>query len=283
MRKPIQLFRMSMIVLCIVVVAAVPCQCVASATQCASFDFATGILNVPCFALWGNSYWLELSLLPNDTALLLQLTNFGSNTDCEDDDLQRGIYRGCNYFPLQTGNTWFYEAGDFVKTVTVSSDSHSFGTCTGKRISYMGEPCTEDDYFLTYSSRGLEFCGEYDRDDMRYSGAISGVILLPKEMRIGDTWSFPTTSGGTVQFQLLGTETLYVNGMTFSRTLKTKMEGISTRGSWANHIWYAKNVGMVKIQRIYETPAGHQGCAFVDLEHRLMELRNAYVNGISYP
>ncbi len=47
-------------------------------TTCASFDFFSNSLHIPCFSSGSSSYWLDLKII-NDNPVQLELTDFGQN------------------------------------------------------------------------------------------------------------------------------------------------------------------------------------------------------------
>ncbi len=49
-----------------------------STTECASFDFFTNSLHIPCFSSGSSSYWLDFKII-NDNPVQLELTNVGQN------------------------------------------------------------------------------------------------------------------------------------------------------------------------------------------------------------
>lgn len=48
----------------------------AGTTQCASYDFFTATIHMPCFNLYGTNYWLDMGTYSSDP-LLFELTNYG--------------------------------------------------------------------------------------------------------------------------------------------------------------------------------------------------------------
>jgi hypothetical protein len=48
------------------------------ANQCATFDYESYILHVPCFNFADTSFWMDLTLIPSES-IILELTNYGDN------------------------------------------------------------------------------------------------------------------------------------------------------------------------------------------------------------
>jgi DUF3108-like len=274
---------------CALVVFTIIVPTSARADNCiASFDVSSNTLHVPCFTLGNQSFWLDLGLV-SANPVQLQLTNFGTNgATCAQDDVQNGIYRSCNYSPLDVGDTWIYDLNGFRKSVTVSSESHTFSGGTGVRVNYWADPCVPQDIFEAQGQNGIEAFGVYDRDKGTYidfSSEFSNplLILMPQVLTIGDSWT-DVGSSSSVTFRFIGVEDVIVPAGTFPSCLKIQADIVdSGKGSYTTVFWYAKNVGIVKVLRTIESPQGYQGCIIVTPEYPSMELLSATINGVTYP
>ena len=195
-------------------------------------------------------------------------------------------YQASDYFPTGIGNTWVYNLG----TVTVLDETHTFSGGTGRRIENFSLVCMPYDIFVAQSVDGLTAYGLYDRDKDVY---LNFSDILPNgpsgfpfpTMRIGDSWGYSTNSF-TLTYNFVGLETITVPAGTFYDCLKIKADVIDTDnnpGSYTTYFWYAKNVGLIKVERTNEAPIGHSGCLAVTSGNPLAVLESALINGISYP
>lgn len=249
----------------------------------ATSDLATNTLSVPCLEFNEQRYWADF-LLTSWSPVQLQLQDYGlQDSACQDDDIAQEIYRGCNYFPLNTGNMWSFN--DI--TWTVSGAARHFGESIGKRVNNMGGHCVSQDIFLTSGDRGIEFLGFYDRErGMLEEPPMEDFIFLPDEMRIGDTWGVISEGEFSALYTLEGLATVTVPAGTFTGTLRLRVDIVeidTTPGSYTTFFWFAKNVGIIKVQRTSESTPGMSGCNLVTSEKPLLELRSAWINGVSYP
>jgi len=130
----------------------------------AATDMQTNTLHVPCLEHVGKEYWVDFDIT-SMSPVQLQLKKAGKNTTtCQDDDTAQGIYRGCNYFPLDTGNMWNFNEITF----TVSGATHTFSGGTGKRVNNLAGYCVSQDIFLASNDNGIVFFGTYERDESSY-------------------------------------------------------------------------------------------------------------------
>ena len=215
--------------------------------------------------------------------------------DSDDDDDNGGtpsnggtssIYMGSDYYPLDVGNRWVYNLG----TVEVVNETYTFTDGTGQRMSNWDLVCTEKDAFIAESEHGIVVCGFYHREDdqyydIDYVGVQPPFVLLAKEMEVGDSWDLNSISGDfTLTFTFTGLETVTVPAGTFTDCLKIEFfldEDPTTYFRGVYH--YAKDVGIVKIERASESPPDYEGCMMVTSDQPLAELQSAFINGVSYP
>jgi hypothetical protein len=181
---------------------------------------------------------------------------------------------------LDTGNTWVFND----VTQTVSGDTHTFSGGTGKRVNYIGGLCAPQDGFVADSQDGVVFYGVYDREERIYVDTQEPFVAFPREMQIGDSW-VNTFRASTITYHFLGLETATVPAGTFHDSLKIKVDidDIDPPGTHTTFMWYAKHIGLIKVERTSESPPGFEGCIAVPLEHPLLELQSAWIHGTSYP
>ena len=208
---------------------------------------------------------------------------------CLDDDVNHGIYRICNYFPLNPGNQWNYTTGDYF----ISDDTR---TCaSGYSGILYGTNTYEYSSYMQNAENGLLFAGcQYDVGIFEDMG-ISITFILP-QMKIGETVhdSIPpgviNQYGTTFDVTLIGIETITVPAGTF-KTLKIELLiNDINKCSYKTTLWLAKGIGMVKVHRTEPNPANCLGCIFVcdpdDDVTKLntpAELTSAVVDGVTYP
>jgi hypothetical protein len=207
---------------------------------------------------------------------------------CKDDNEALGIYRICNYFPLDAGNKWKYTTGDrFVLDNKQKCSSGYTGILYGSNT-YQYSP------YMQNGKNGLLFTGcQYDKGWLKDWG-IRG-MLIPASMKVGQTVSqywqpYFGDYGAYFDTTLIGLETITVPAGTFN-TLKILFEVNHDDGScsYKTTIWLVKGIGPVKIQRTDPNPPNCLGCVFVcDPDNDLIklntpaELISAVIKGIIY-
>lgn len=260
-------------------------QASAETNECAaSFDFQSNTLHVPCFSLDNQSFWLDLGLI-SANPIQLQMNNYGANAGaaCSDDDVQNGIYRICNYFPLAAGNSWRYTTGNY----TIMNETR---TCASgySGIRY-GTTTYEYDDFIAVSEEGFMFPGCHYNKGILEDWGISIVFIKP-QMQIGETVSATIApgiihqNGTTLDSTLIGVETITVPAGTFN-TLKFEIL-VNDIGecSYKTTLWFGKGLGPVKIARTNANPANCLGCIFCfDKLNTPAELVSAAVGGNAIP
>ena len=209
--------------------------------------------------------------------------------DSDDDDHNGGgtssTYMGSDYYPLNVGNRWVYN----LDTVEVVNETYTFTDGTGQRINNWSLVCAEEDAFIAESQHGIEVYGLYDVQDGQYYG-ISDLdvqppfILLEKEMEVGDSWVMNSVGGDfSFTFTFTGLETVTVPAGTFTDCLKLEFSMDEDLTYYMGVYYYAKDVGIVKIERTSESPPGNEGCVIVTSDQPLVELQSASIDGVSYP
>lgn len=192
----------------------------------------------------------------------LVATNFlllGNNWVCENDDVSKGIYRICNYFPLIKGNQWLYSTGDrLIKESKTCSSGYS-----GVRYS---TTTYEYDSFMQNTEIGLMFAGcQYEMPEEEFQDFGERILLIKPEMEIGETYNEEHPNlGFNFSTTLIGFESVTVPNGTYN-ALKVETITTETDGScsFKTTLWFAKNIGPVKIHRTEANPANCLGCMFV--------------------
>jgi len=188
-----------------------------------------------------------------------------SSFACANDDEVEGVYRVCNYFPLNPGNEWQYTTGDYV----ISEDTRK---CSSGYSGILYETTTfEYSSYIQNESRGLLGAGcQYD-DEGVFEDMRVRILLVPPEMRVGETittsvayYKHGERRRSTFQVTLVGLETIDVPAGTFT-TLKIEMSihDITQGSSYKTTLWFAKGIGPVRIHRTDANPADSGGCIFV--------------------
>lgn len=236
------------------------------------------------------------SAIPTNNPLEVSgVTSGGKNTTipsylwaCRDDDEANGIYRICNYFPLDLGNQWNYTTGNYF----ISNDTR---TCASGYSGILYETNTyEYSPYIQNGGHGLLFAGcQYDEGILEDWGI--PLVLIRPQMQIGETvrTSIPPgiiNQNGTIfDTTFVGIETITVPAGTFN-TAKFKFL-INDIGecSYKTTLWLGKGLGPVKIHRTEPNPENCLGCMFVcdpnndvDKLNTPAELNSAIIGGTEY-
>lgn len=211
---------------------------------------------------------------------------------CQDDDEINGIYRICNYFPLNLGNRWIYTTGD--RTILNIKQTCSSG-CAG--IKY-GTTTYEYEPIIQNGEAGLVLCGcEYERPSGNFIDYNFLGIFAKPEMKIGETIAQQITlqtGSSTVTTKLNGPESVTVPTGTYTAlkleiTVNDFNQAHELKCSYIETLWLVKNVGPVKIHRTNPNPSNCSGCIFVcrpdnnlELVNTPAELLSAEIDGKSY-
>jgi hypothetical protein len=215
---------------------------------------------------------------------------YKSNWECQDDDVGNGIYRVCNYFPLDPNNRWKYTTGsrfilDNTQMCTSGYPGILFGTNDYEYSSYVQN-----------GEHGFLFAGcQYDEGQLEDAGI--QIAFIPPQMHVGATVSQSIEPSDyydfafTLDTKLVGLETVTVPAGTFHNTLRIELliEDWDGSCSYKTTLWLAKGIGPVKIHRTDANPSDCLGCAFVcDPDNDLIrlntpaELVSAIIKGVKY-
>ncbi len=215
-----------------------------------------------CFAIMShsNSYAENKALVATNSLLL------GNNWVCEDDDITNGIYRICNYFPIKSGNRWEYTTGERYFT----DEKHTISS------GHTGQLFSTDTYeykmFINNSESGLIAVGSYEMPENEFSEFPTPLTLIPESMSVGQSYSYSFYSE-TITIKLEGEETITVPAGTF-QTIRYKITSVNDENeSYYTEIWFAKNIGIIKIDRENVYPP-HTGCVFVCMANNDYNLVN---------
>lgn len=201
---------------------------------------------------------------------------------CQDDDVVSGIYRICNYWPLNRGNQWIYTTGD---RVVLNETRTCLSGCSGIRY---GTTQYEYENFMENGESGLVIAGCGYENGSFFDRGIC--VLFPPEMEIGDSAHFDF-SDWTIDWTFLGLEAVTVPADSFQNTLKIEFVIVHKDGScsYKTTLWLAKGVGPVKIHRTDADPSDCLGCLFVcDPNNDIVklntpaELTSAVLDGKTY-
>jgi len=206
---------------------------------------------------------------------------------CQDDDLLSGIYRICNYLPLNPGNQWIYTTGDY--TVLNETYMSSYGWSAVR----LATRTYEFDVFTQNCENGLAIVARYDLCDDEFYEFDSPIVLIPPEMRIGDpirkTYMWPDGSVSYLTTRLVGPETITVPTGKFN-ALRFDIDADDVgKCTYTTRLWLVKSLGIVKMHRVNATPANCGGCIFtcrcgdnLGLVNTPAELVSAIVDGKRY-
>lgn len=208
--------------------------------------------------------------------------DFTYSWECQDDDEINGIYRICNYLPLEPGNQWIYTTGDrIVLNETYTSNGYSgikFATTT-----------YDNDTFMQNRERGLLANAKKSHSDNQIFEFNPPIVFIKGEMRIGESvnqsFTWPDLSTTLFETTLEGIETITVPSGEY-QTLKflIKTEDVG-EGTYNTYFWFAKGIGIIKIVRTNSVPPDNDGCMFICHETNMgtpAELVSAIVDGNNY-
>jgi len=178
---------------------------------------------------------------------------------CANDDEANGIYRVCNYFPLDPSNQWLYTTGDYF----ISDDTRKCSS--GYSGILYATTLYEYSSYVQNGSHGFLGAGcQYDEGIFEDMG--THITIFPPQMEVGQTVtsSFKKFKQlNTMAVTLVGLEPVTVPAGTFT-TLKIEiMVNDYDKCSYKTSVWLAKGVGPVKIHRTDANPADCGGCMFV--------------------
>lgn len=189
---------------------------------------------------------------------------------------------GNDYYPIDIENVWNYN----IATVEIVDDPHAFTDGIGQRVNTTRISGPDDyvDYYDYVAGHGVAYFGS-NALGVFVDDPVDGLFVILKNiMTIGDTWNLefspPSTSSGT--FAFLGLEWVNVPAGSFSDCIKIEFT-LNDDEPYTDHLYFAKDVGLVKAERI--SPPGHTDGWFilVTSDERLAELQSATIDGVTYP
>jgi hypothetical protein len=200
-----------------------------------------------------------------------------SNLNDDVPDMLTATYRGSDYYPI--------DPKDYVTnlgTISLTGEEYAFSGGTGQRVYNGSLACVPYDSFIGHTSEGdVVMYGRYNREDDLYTDMSEGapLILLPGNIQINDSWTYDYDSDTTINFSFIGWETITVPADTYVNCIKIRVDVQDSVDSFSNIHWYAKDVGIVKIERVNESTVGYSGCMSVTSDNPLAVLMQ--INGPS--
>lgn len=190
---------------------------------------------------------------------------------------------GNDYYPIDVGNVWNYD----IANVEVIDEQHTFTDGIGQRVNMTPIPGSDVDVLFLENmiNDGVVYLGSYDAIEGFEGDDCDGLFVILKNiMAVGDTWNLeflaPSSSSGI--FTFLGFETVTVPAGSFIDCIKIEVT-LNDEEPYTDHLYFAKDVGLVKAERI--SPPEHTDGWFllVTSDNRLAELQSATIDGVSYP
>ena len=222
----------------------------------------------------------------NDLSLnrhVITLTVHDSDGNSASDNVTISVnINGNDYYPIDIGNVWNYN----IATVEVADDPHAFTDGIGQRVNTtrISGPDEYIDYFDNVAGHGVAYFGSYEGGVYEDDPVDGLFIILKNVMTIGDTWkmAFSAAGGSSGTFTFLGLEWVNVPAGSFTDCIKIEFT-LNDDEPYTDHLYFAKDVGLVKAERI--SPPGHTDGWFllVTSDERLAELQSATIGGVSYP
>ena len=213
--------------------------------------------------------------------ITLAVSDSDGNSDYDNVTITINI-DGNDYYPIDIGNVWNYN----IANVEVVDDPHDFTDGIGQRMNTTRIPGPDVyvDYFENLINDGVVYFGSYAGGEFEDDPVDGLCVILKNIMTVGDTWNleFLATSSSSVTITFLGFETVTVPAGSFTDCVKIEFT-LNDEEPYTDHLYYAKDVGLVKAERI--SPPGHTEGWFmlVTSDYRLAELQSATINGVSYP
>ena len=201
--------------------------------------------------------------------------------DMEDD----GAYAGLLYFPINPDDVWNYSTG----TVEVLTETRTFTDGTGRRFELdLVFSDSTDIMFFGYSAGNVAMFGLYDYNADDYADdPVDGLAtILLDTMKVNNSWLMPVAGSPDstrIEFTLLGRIDVTVPAGTFVDCLKIRFRLIDDEEPYTDHLYFAPNVGIVKVERVAPLGATEGFFLLVDSSNRLCELQSATIAGIDYP
>jgi hypothetical protein len=174
---------------------------------------------------------------------------------CANDDETKGIYRICNYFPLDPNNQWQYTTGDRFILNDTRKCSSGYSGILYKTTLY------EFSSYMQNAAQGLLFAGcQYDEGVFEDIG--TQIVLIPPQMHVGETMRTFSSQEITLDVTLVGLETITVPVGTFTSLKIDIMVQDIGKCSYKTTLWLAKDIGPIKVHRTEANPADCLGCIF---------------------
>ena len=176
-------------------------------------------------------------------------------------------FQMADYWPIKAGNVWIFDN----EILAISSNTQTFGPYNARKMffgsTFCGDLCGNHVYFY-HGPEGLLLVSTYDDGDLVDFSA-TPIKLFSAEMLIGQSVTSTVPAGVldddplSLTATLLSEETITVPAGTFTGTLVLELfVDDSSSSEYREKLWLAKGVGPIKIERVNESPANHEGCFF---------------------
>lgn len=169
----------------------------------------------------------------------------------------------------------------------VKSETHSFTDGTGCRSEWeMAPPLPTDIFFLGYEGDAVALFGLYDSGSGTYvDDPVEGLaVMLGGAMRVYDNWVLPLTGEvNWAELELLGLEDVTVPAGTFHDCLKVAFSLVEEEEPYTDHLYFARDVGLVKAVRSWELMPTEGYFLLVNSTYPVAALQSATVGGVTYP
>jgi len=197
------------------------------------------------------------------------------------------FYRGCDYFPISSGNRWEYNTG----TMEVEGAEHTFVDGIGLRaeLDFIFASDTSV-VFLNCVAGAVAWLGAYDIADDRYtSDPITGLAsILTDSMYVGAQWTLVGEEGGdvvSIGIEVIGTESVTVPAGAFDHCLRVQITLFESEQGrfYTDETYFARGVGPVKSERVSQSGPTEGWFLFVNEDYPVAQLQSASIDDIDYP
>ena len=164
---------------------------------------------------------------------------------------------------MDAGNMWIFNRGEVFVT---TGQTYNFEFYQGTRFIEKRE---EEDLYYYNGDDGILLVGVIDYDDEEVVDVSHSPIKIANAaMCVGESVSSSVSAFSAVMVSTLdAVETVTVPAGTFADALRFRIDvsgcDEDDEGDYCAYtelIWFAKNVGPVKIERVEEMPVNHSGC-----------------------
>jgi hypothetical protein len=198
-------------------------------------------------------------------------------------------YTMADYWAFNKGNVWVYDRDLQV----MGTETHAFASYTGRQFLQGREFCNNQPYIYS-GPEGVMAVGMFIFETKEFLDlSATPIKLSDAQMDIGQSITNNIPAGIldedaiSIVVTLEGAENVSVFAGTFFNTLRMSLVINDSVGTYAEKIWLAKDVGVVKMFREYETnktpgcffTCGSFGCDSQIIEERNIELKSFIKGG----